>query len=142
MRKKIPIIHIAAATVLVIALNAASAELASAESVTTNTKDTDSTSHLDLSSNECLKNLDNNDLVITSIAFKDGLDGSRQLKELVKRRPWGAGTANTTEEIKSQIETQSPFLIITLTKEQALTLDKHRDIIRWILVQSTSKSCE
>jgi len=139
MRKKITIIHIATATVLVILLNAASAEFAGA-----NTKDSnaDSTSHLDLSSNECLKKLGDNDPVIASIAFKDGLDGSGQLKELVKRRPWGAGTANTAEEIKSQIETQSPFLIITLTKAQALTLDKHRDIIRWILVQSTSKSCE
>jgi len=99
-------------------------------------------SHRKLSNNECLKKLDNSDLVIASIAFKDGLNSSAQIKELLKRKPWGAGTADTDDEIKAQLDTQSPFLIITLTKEQALTLDNHRDIIRWILVQSTSKPCE
>ena len=64
------------------------------------------------------------------------------MKELLKRKPWGAGTPDTADEIEAQLNTQSPFLIITLTKKQVLTLDDHRDIIRWVLVQSTSKSCE
>lgn len=104
-------------------------------------EDTTSTSHLDLSSNECLKKLDDNDIVIASIAFTDGLNSAEQLKELLKRKPWGVGTPATADEIKTQLEVQSPFLIITLTKEQVLTLDDHRDIIRWVLVQSTTTTC-
>lgn len=103
--------------------------------------ETTSTSHLDLSSNECLKRLDNTDVVIASIAFKDGLNSAGQLKELIKRKPWGVGTPATADEIKAQLDVQSPFLIITLSKEQVLTLDDHRDIIKWVLVQSTSSSC-
>ena len=101
-----------------------------------------SSSHLDLSSNERLKKLSANDIVIASIAFKDGLDSTGQIKELVNRRPWGIGTPETADEIKKQLETQSPFLIITLTKEQVLKLDDHRDIIRWVLVQSPTTACE
>ncbi len=100
-----------------------------------------SSSHLDLSSNDCLKQLDDTDIVIASMAFVDGLNGFAQLKELVARRPWGVGTPDTADEIKSQMETQSPFLIISLTKAQVLTLDDHRDIIKWVLVQSTSQVC-
>ncbi len=103
--------------------------------------DTTSTSHVDLSSNECLKQLNDTDTVIASIAFNDGLNSAEQLKELIKRKPWGVGTPATGDEIKAQLEVQSPFLIITLTKAQVLTLDDHRDIIRWVLVQSTSTSC-
>lgn len=103
---------------------------------------TTSSSHLDLSSNECLQKLNAKDIVIASIAFKDGLNSAEQFKELVKRRPWGIGTPETAVEIKKQLETQSPFLIITLTKEQVLTLDDHRDIIRWVLVQSPVTACE
>lgn len=95
----------------------------------------------DLSSNECLKQLDDYDEVIASIAFKDGVAGFTQLEELVKRKPWGSITDVTKTEIEQQLEAQSPFLIITLTKQQALTLDNHRDIILWILVQSTTKPC-
>lgn len=116
------------------------AQTTSANNTGDNTQE--SKSHRQLSSNDCLRKLDDNDLVIASIAFKDGLDGSAQLNELVSRKPWGTGTPDTAEEIKSQLETKSPFLIITLTKNQALTLDDHRDIIRWVLVQSTSKTCE
>ena len=126
------------ATILVVLLNVAGTAAVRAD---TSKETANTTSHRDLSSNECLKKLDNADRVIASIAFKEGLNSSAQLKELVKRRPWGAGTADTADEIKAQLNTQSPFLIITLTKEQALTLDNHRDIIRWVLVQSTSKSC-
>ncbi len=104
--------------------------------------DSTSTSHLDLSSNECLKQLNADDIVIASIAFNGGLDSMDQLKELVRRKPWGNGTEKTTEEIQTQLETQSPFLVITLTKQQALTLDNHRDIIKWILVQSPTKVCK
>ena len=104
--------------------------------------DASSTSHRDLASNECLQKLNNSDLVIASIAFIDGLDSSNQFKELVKRKPWGEGTPQTADEIKEQLDTQSSFLIITLTKEQVLTLDDHRDIIRWVLVASPSKTCE
>ena len=137
---KAPFLQYAAlATILVLALNVAGTAAVRAD---TSKETANTTSHRDLSSNECLKKLDNADRVIASIAFKDGLNSSAQLKELVKRRPWGAGTADTADEIKAQLNTQSPFLIITLTKEQALTLDNHRDIIRWVLVQSTSKSCE
>ena len=100
------------------------------------------TTHLDLSSNECLKQLTDTDPVIISIAFKDGATGFGQLQELVSRNPWGTITAATQKEIDDQIVTQSPFLIITLTKKQALTLDDHRDIIRWTLVQSTTKTCQ
>jgi len=75
-------------------------------------------------------------------AFKDGATGFGQLQELVSRNPWGTITAATQKEIDDQIVTQSPFLIITLTKKQALALDDHRDIIRWTLVQSTTKTCQ
>ncbi len=101
-----------------------------------------SSSHLDLSTNECLNNLNDHDIVIASIAFNDGVAGHSQLKELVSRQPWGALTAGTVKEIRQQLDTLSPFLIITLTKKQVLTLDNHRDIIRWVLVQSTTKPCE
>ena len=126
-------------TALVLVLNAAGTATLFAN--TSNSSESVASGR-DLSNNECLKKLDRSDLVIASIAFKDGLNSSAQLKELLKRRPWGAVTPQTEEEIKTQLDTQSPFLIITLTKEQALTLDNHRDIIRWVLVQSTSKSCE
>lgn len=106
------------------------------------TNSSSSKSHRDLSTNECLKQLNDADQVIASIAFKDGLDSAEQFKELVRRRPWGVGTFATADEIKSQLKTQSPFLIITLTKKQALTLDDHRDIIRWVLVQSINKPCK
>jgi len=108
----------------------------------TNDDNENSLTHLSLSSNECLKQLAANDPVIVSIAFKDGATGFGQLKELVSRNPWGSITADTQKEIDDQLATQSPFLIITLTKKQALTLDDHRDIIRWTLVQSTTKTCQ
>lgn len=133
-RKAIP--GAALLTALIFMLSAANTTVVMANT------DESPASHRKLSNNECLKKLDNSDLVIASIAFKDGLNSSAQIKELLKRKPWGAGTADTDDEIKAQLDTQSPFLIITLTKEQALTLDNHRDIIRWILVQSTSKPCE
>ena len=109
---------------------------------TTGTDDTQSTSHLDLNSNECLKQLGGSDIVIASIAFKDGVTGFSQLQELVKRRPWGNVGEKTREEIQTQLDTQSPFLIITLTKNQALSLENHRDIIRWVLVQSPTRPCQ
>ena len=101
-----------------------------------------SNSHRNISSNECLQKLSDDDTVIASIAFKDGVTGFAQLEELVKRNPWGSITDVTKKEIEQQLNTQSPFLIITLTKQQTLKLDEHRDIIRWVLVQSTTKSCE
>lgn len=116
----------------------AASSLASAEKAESENAHT----HLDLSSNKCLQQLADNDPVIVSIAFRDGANGFGQLKELVERSPWGRVTATTKEEIQKQIDTQSPFLIITLTKKQALILDDHRDIIRWTLVQSTNKVCE
>ncbi len=126
-------------TILLCVLSAASTTEVAANN---GNKTASSTPERDLKNNACLKKLDSSDIVIASIAFKDGLNSSAQLKELVKRKPWGAGTPATSEEIQTQLDTQSPFLIITLTKKQALTLDNHRDIIRWVLVQSTSKSCE
>lgn len=116
--------------------------LAASQVTAQNADDENSLTHLDLSSNKCLQQLADSDPVIVSIAFRDGAAGFGQLKELVNRNPWGSVTAVTKEEIEKQINTQSPFLIITLTKKQVLTLDDHRDIIRWTLVQSTTKVCE
>lgn len=128
------------ATAILLCANA-SAQTTAAETPSSDNSNATS-SYLDLSTNECLNKLSSNDPVIASIAFKDGVTGFSQLKELVERKPWGEISATTAKEIEAQIETQSPFLIITLTKEQTLTLDNHRDIIRWILVQSTTTTCE
>ena len=77
------------ASMAVILIFSSTSTLAVAQS---NDGDSTSSSHLDLSSNECLKKLSDNDIVIASIAFIDGLNSSEQLKELVKRKPWGVGT--------------------------------------------------
>ncbi len=137
------------ATVIAISLTLAFSPVAHAQSTDDQTTaaaqsadKATSTSHLNLRDNECLNALDDRDIVIASIAFKDGVNGFDQLKELVKRKPWGIVNSDTRKEIEDQIKTLSPFLIIRLTKKQALTLDDHRDIILWVLVQSTSKPCK
>jgi len=66
------------ATILVLLLNLTGTTLVTAD--TSKETKSSASSRRDLSSNECLKKLDNSDLVIASIAFKDGLDSSTQLK--------------------------------------------------------------
>ena len=97
---------------------------------------------LNLNNNKCLQTLNDNDKVIVSAAFHSGAEGFTQLKELIGRKPWGeAAYPALDEEIKTLINQESPFLIATMTKSQALQLEQHRDLIKWILVQSTEKAC-
>ena len=102
----------------------------------------DSSDKQNLHNNKCLQTLNDNDKVIVSVAFHSGAGGFTQLKELISRKPWGeAAHPALDEEIKTLIKQQSPFLIATMTKSQALQLEDHRDLIKWILVQSTEKAC-
>jgi len=95
-----------------------------------------------LNNNKCLQTLNDNDNVIVSAAFHSGAGGFIQLKELMARKPWGeAAYPALDEEIETLVKQESPFLIATMTKAQALLLEQHRDLIKWILVQSTEKAC-
>ena len=94
-----------------------------------------------LSNNSCLSQLNDRDEVVVTAAFHDGTAGFGQLKELIARKPWGTVGAITQSQLDQLINELSPFLIVKLTKKQALVLDSHRDLIKWILVQSTDKAC-
>lgn len=95
-----------------------------------------------LENNDCLKKLKDTDEVFVSAAFHDGAGGFGQLVELISRKPWGVAVrASMQMEIEKLIKQQSPFLMVTMTKKQALQLESHRDLIKWILVQSTETSC-
>ncbi len=100
----------------------------------------DSAQHL--TNNECLMALDDREEIIVTAAFHDGAGGFGQLQQLLDRKPWGDAVRSSLKlEIEKLINEASPFLIVTLTKKQALMLEEHRDLIKWILVQSTSKPC-
>ena len=94
-----------------------------------------------LSANACLQQLNDNDEVVVTAAFHDGIGGFGQLKELIARNPWGSVNDVTQQQLDQLIDELSPFLVVTLSKQQALVLDDHRDLIKWILVQSTDKTC-
>ena len=101
---------------------------------------TDPAQHL--SNNKCLMALGDREQIIVTAAFHDGANGFGQLKQLIERKPWGDEIRSTlTQEIEQLKKEASPFLIVRLTKKQALMLEDHRDLIKWILVQSTSKPC-
>lgn len=100
----------------------------------------DSAQHL--ANNKCLMALDDREEIIVTAAFHDGAGGFGQLQQLLDRKPWGDAVRSSLKlEIEKLIKEASPFLIVTLTKKQALMLEEHRDLIKWILVQSTSKPC-
>lgn len=94
-----------------------------------------------LSANACLQQLNDTDEVVVTAAFHNGIGGFGQLKELIARNPWGSVNEATQQQLDQLIDELSPFLIVTLSKQQALVLDEHRDLIKWILVQSTDKTC-
>lgn len=95
-----------------------------------------------LNNNKCLQSLNDNDKIVVSAAFHEGAGGFRQLKEFLAREPWGyVADLAMKQEIDTLIKQESPFLIVTMTKKQALLLESHRDLIKWILVQSTEKAC-
>jgi len=94
-----------------------------------------------LSANPCLQQLNDRDEVVVTAAFHDGTGGFGQLKELIARKPWGSIGIAIQSQLDQLVDELSPFLIVNLTKKQALALDSHRDLIKWILVQSTDKAC-
>jgi hypothetical protein len=95
-----------------------------------------------LSNNKCLMALSDSEQIIVTAAFHEGANGFGQLQQLLDRKPWGSDVRSSVkQEIEKLINEASPFLIVTLTKKQALMLEDHRDLIKWILVQSTSKPC-
>jgi len=95
-----------------------------------------------LADNECFARLSDSDKVIITAAFHSGAEGFTELQELIARKPWGeAVTTAQRKEIATLEKQASPFLIMTLTKKQALVLEEHRDLIKWILVQSTTTPC-
>jgi len=95
----------------------------------------------DLSNNPCLHQLADGDEVVVTAAFYDGTGGFSQLEELIDRKPWGSIGTALQSQLDQLVDELSPFLIVKLTKKQALALDSHRDLIKWILVQSTDKVC-
>ena len=100
----------------------------------------DSAQHLQ--NNECFMNLRDTDKVIVTAAFHSGAEGFAELQQLVDRKPWGEALSTAQREEIARLEKEaSPFLIITLSKKQALVLEDHRDLIKWILVQSTTTPC-
>lgn len=100
----------------------------------------DSAQHL--TNNECFMKLRDSDKVIVTAAFHSGAEGFADLQQLVDRKPWGEALSSVQrEEIKKLHTEASPFLIMTLSKKQALVLEDHRDLIKWILVQSTTTPC-
>lgn len=94
-----------------------------------------------LSANACLQQLNDNDEVVVTAAFHEGIGGFGQLEELIARKPWGSIGVAIQTQLDQLIEELSPFLIVKVTKKQALALDSHRDLIKWILVQSTDTVC-
>ena len=94
-----------------------------------------------LSANPCLQQLNDRDEVVVTAAFHDGTAGFGQLKELIARKPWGSVRASLQSQLDQLIDEVSPFLIVNITKKQALELDSHRDLIKWVLVQSTNRTC-
>ena len=94
-----------------------------------------------LSANPCLQQLNDRDEVVVTAAFHEGTAGFGQLKELIARKPWGSVRASLQSQLDQLIDEVSPFLIVKLTKKQALELDSHRDLIKWVLVQSTNRTC-
>ena len=103
---------------------------------------TENSSDRTLNTNKCLQSLSENDKLVVSAAFHDGAGGFRQLEELLAREPWGYVADPVLQaELDTLVKQQSPFLIATMTKKQALLLENHRDLIKWILVQSTEKAC-
>lgn len=102
----------------------------------------DNNAEQNLNNNKCLKTLGDNDKIVVSAAFHEGAGGFRQLRELLDREPWGyVADPVMQQELDTLVKQQSPFLIVTMTKKQALLLESHRDLIKWILVQSTEKAC-
>lgn len=92
--------------------------------------------------NQCFMDLQDNDRVIVTAAFHSGAEGFTDLQQLIARKPWGEALSTAQrEEITKLQKEASPFLILTLSKKQALLLEDHRDLIKWILVQSTTKPC-
>lgn len=94
-----------------------------------------------LSANPCLMQLRDHDEVVVTAAFHNGTGGFGQLKELIERKPWGTIGIKIQSQLDQLVEELNPFLILTLTKKQALELDSHRDLVKWVLVQSTEKAC-
>lgn len=95
-----------------------------------------------LHNNKCLQQLNDSDEVMVSAAFHDGAGGFGQLQELIDRQPWGVAVPHSMQqEIEKLLAQKSPFLMVVMTKKQALQLESHRDLIKWILVQSTEKPC-
>ncbi len=103
---------------------------------------TSPTNETSLQDNKCLQQLKDTDLVVVSAAFHDGTGGFSQLKELTSREPWGnAVSIDMKESLEKLLRDHSPFLILQMTKKQAIVLDDHRDLIKWVLVQSLEKTC-
>jgi len=94
-----------------------------------------------LRDNSCLSQLSDRDEVVVTAAFHDGAAGFEQLQELIARKPWGTIGVKVQSQLEQLTNELSPFLVISITKKQALALDSHRDLIKWILVQSTDKEC-
>jgi hypothetical protein len=94
-----------------------------------------------LSANACLQQLADKDEVVVTAAFHDGIGGFKQLEELIARNPWGNVEESIQTQLDKLVDELSPFLIVKVNKKQALMLDSHRDLIKWILVQSTDKAC-
>ena len=94
-----------------------------------------------LSANACLQQLADKDEVVVTAAFHDGIGGFKQLEELIARNPWGNVEDSIQSQLDKLVDELSPFLIVKVNKKQALMLDSHRDLIKWILVQSTDKAC-
>ena len=86
--------------------------------------------------------LQDSDKIIVTAAFHTGAEGFSDLQTLIDRKPWGEAISSAQrEEIRKLEKEASPFLIMTLSKKQALILEDHRDLIKWILVQSTTTPC-
>lgn len=102
----------------------------------------DNNDEQNLNNNKCLSTLQDTDKIMVSAAFHNGGGGFGQLQELLDRKPWGhVSDPVMNQELDTLLKQKSPFLIVTMTKKQALLLESHRDLIKWILIQSTEKAC-
>lgn len=114
-----------AAAVFLYAAICFTASTAYAQNSLTRIAQNDAAQHL--TNNTCFMQLQDRDKVIVTAAFHSGAEGFKDLQQLVDRRPWGeALTSVQREEINKLKKEASPFLIMTLSKKQALVLEDHR----------------
>lgn len=124
------------------AITANAAVLAATLMFQPNTVQAQNESAQHLNNNKCFVQLQDSDKVIVTAAFHSGGEGFADLQQLIARKPWGEALSTSQREEIEQLEKEgSPFLVVTLSKKQALVLEDHRDLIKWILVQSTTTPC-